>query len=309
MGQPKVTPLVEAFHDGGFIVSVANGHRSFDQMTLTGATKVLAGTLLGIALAAASATSTTVGTNTGNGTMGGVTLVAPATQVGVYVLTYTDATHYTVTAPDGQTATGVNGTPFSALGIGLTMTTGGAAMVAGDGFDVTTTQAVGKPNIAAVAHAGNTGNSTAGSLSTAGYAPQVGVYAVEFDDATHFVVSDPQGVEVGHGTTGVAFSGGGLGFTITAGGTAFLPGDSFAITVGAGSGSWKPWDPANADGSQVVAGILYATRDVTSGDLPAVALARDGEVNQAELIFPTGANAAVIAAGVAGLKALGILAR
>jgi hypothetical protein len=40
-----------------------------------------------------------------------------------------------------------------------------------------------------------------------------------------------------------------------------------------------------------------------------VALARDGEVNQSELIFPTGANAAVIAAGVAGLKALGILAR
>jgi hypothetical protein len=47
MGNPTVTPLVETLHDGGFIVSVANGHRSIDQITLTGAAKVLAGTVLG----------------------------------------------------------------------------------------------------------------------------------------------------------------------------------------------------------------------------------------------------------------------
>jgi hypothetical protein len=34
MGNPTVTPLQEAFHEGGFIVSLANGHRSFDQITL-----------------------------------------------------------------------------------------------------------------------------------------------------------------------------------------------------------------------------------------------------------------------------------
>lgn len=46
MGTPQVTPLYEAFHDGGFIVSQANGHRSVDRGTLSGS-KLLAGTVLG----------------------------------------------------------------------------------------------------------------------------------------------------------------------------------------------------------------------------------------------------------------------
>lgn len=83
---------------------------------------------------------------------------------------------------------------------------------------------------AAAAQGTNTGNGTFGAIAVTAGAAQ-GVYGVEFDDATHFIVSDPEGVEVGHGTTGVAFSAGGLGFTITAGGTAFVPGDSFTLTV------------------------------------------------------------------------------
>ncbi|WP_233854196.1 head decoration protein [Paraburkholderia sp. HD33-4] len=47
------TPMVvyEQWHDGGFMVSEANGHRSRDQVTLSGGTKVLAGTVLGMVTA------------------------------------------------------------------------------------------------------------------------------------------------------------------------------------------------------------------------------------------------------------------
>ncbi|WP_186140047.1 head decoration protein [Burkholderia gladioli] len=310
MGNPTYTPLQENWHSGGFIVSLANGHQSIDQGVLTGAVKVLAGTVLGLVASALTAAAAAIGANTGNGTVGAVTLqAAPATMIGVYNVLMTSATAFTVTAPDGQTAAGVVGTPFSGLGVGFTITAGGTPFVANDSFTLTTTNSPGNPNIASSAGASNTGNGTIGSLSVAGYAAKAGVYTVEFDDATHFVVSDPTGAEVGHGTTGVAFKAGGLSFTITAGGTAFVPGDSFAITVTAGSGKYKPFDPANVDGSQVPAGILFATKDVTLADKPCAVVVRLCEVNASELVWPAGMSAAAITAALAQLKALGIVPR
>jgi hypothetical protein len=310
MGNPTVTPLVESWHNFGFVVSELPGYQSRQQKKLTGGTKVLAGTILGAILSALSATAAAIGTNTGNGTFGTITAqAAPATIPGTYTLVMTGATTFLVTAPDGATATGTAGVAFSALGIGFTLTAGGTAFVAGDGFTFTVTPTVGNPTLSSAANAGNTGNGTIGSTSVAGYAATPGVYSVEFDDATHFVVSAPNGAEIGHGTTGVAFKAGGLSFTITAGGTAFVAGDSFAITVAPGSGLYRPWDPANTDGSQIVAGILGATKDVTLADKPCAVFAWGGEVNLSELIFPTGANSAVIAQAVAGLAALQISAR
>lgn len=310
MGNPTYTPFQETFHNGGFLVSQANGHQSIDQGTLTGGVKVLAGTVLGAVTSALTAAAAALGANTGNGTFGAITpQVAPATMIGVYNVLFTAATAFTVTAPDGQAATGSTGVAFSALGIGFTITAGGTAFVAGDTFAVTTTAAPGNPGITSAAGGSNTGNGTLGSLTAAGYAAKAGVYAVEFDDATHFIVSDPTGAEVGHGTTGVAFKAGGLSFTITAGGTAFVPGDSFAVTVAAGSGKYKPFDPANVDGSQVPSGILFATKDVTTVDKPCAVVVRQCEVNASELVWPTGMSAAAITAALAQLKALGIQPR
>ncbi|MGI4849563.1 MAG: head decoration protein [Janthinobacterium lividum] len=48
MGNPTVTPLQENWHDFGFIVFPASGHRHIDTNVLGGATKVLAGTVLGM---------------------------------------------------------------------------------------------------------------------------------------------------------------------------------------------------------------------------------------------------------------------
>lgn len=61
-----------------------------------------------------------------------------------------------------------------------------------------------------------------------------GTYKVVFIAATVFLVYDPAGNYLGRGLTGTAFSGGGLGFTITAGGTPFAAGDGFTISVTAG---------------------------------------------------------------------------
>lgn len=308
MGNPTVTPLVEAFHDAGFIVSEAPGHLSRDAIVLTGGAVVSAGAVLGQVTTGATASAAALGANTGNGTFGTITPVAQPTMIGVYALLFSSATAFSVTAPDGATAAGTVGVAFSALGIGFTITAGGTAFVAGDTFNITATQAVGNPAIAS-APGTNTGNGTLGSLTAKGYAPQVGAYQVEFDDATHFVVNSPSGQLVGHGTTGVAFAAGGLGFTITAGGTAFVPGDSFIVTVVAGSGKFRPWDPANADGSATAVGVLFGGRDVTSVDKAAVMMARNCEVNTSELVFPTGTSAAQIAAALAQLKTLAIIAR
>ncbi|MFL9997972.1 head decoration protein [Paraburkholderia sediminicola] len=57
MANPQVTPLVEIWHDGGFLVSEANGHQSRDTIQLTGGVKVLAGTVLGLLTSGASAGS------------------------------------------------------------------------------------------------------------------------------------------------------------------------------------------------------------------------------------------------------------
>src|SRR4051794_16957764 len=150
MPNPTFTPFVESFHNGGFMISEAQGRRSRDQITILSGQTLLAGTVLGRRLVAAAGVAAALGTNTGNGTFGAITV---------------------------------------------------------------------------------------------GNAAQLGAYQVEFDDATHFIVMDPGGVEVGHGTTGVAFNAGGLQFTITAGGTAFVPGDSFTVTVTGGTFKHVAFDP------------------------------------------------------------------
>src|SRR4051812_21492591 len=107
MGNPTYTPFLETWHNGGFIVSLANGHQSIDQGTLTGGTKVLAGTVLGTVTSAVTASAAALGANTGNGTFGAITAQAsPATMIGAYSILFTAATAFTVTAPDGTTATG-----------------------------------------------------------------------------------------------------------------------------------------------------------------------------------------------------------
>lgn len=155
----------------------------------------------------------------------------------------------------------------------------------------------------------NTGNGAFGAIAVGG-AAAVGTYTVEFDDATHFVVSNPAGAEVGHGVAGAAFNAGGLGFTIAAGGVAFAPGDSFQIAV-TGTRNYAPYDPTATNGLQNAVAILGSgRRDTTSAAQKAVALVRGPcRVNAGELVW--GANVTTNnqqAAALAALSALGIQA-
>lgn len=157
----------------------------------------------------------------------------------------------------------------------------------------------------AVAYAGNTGNGAMGAI-TVGAGAKAGVYKLTITEpatnAGNFIVEDPSGIFVGQGDVAVAFSAGGLAFTLADGATDFAAGDGFDITVAAGSGKYVAYNDAAVDGSEVAAGILYGPVDDLAADQTAVAIVRHAEVVGSLL---TGNNAA----GTADLLALGILVR
>jgi Bacteriophage lambda head decoration protein D len=219
MGNPQVTPINENWHDGGFIVSEANGHRSRDQITVKSGAKLQAGTVLGkITLGTASETHAG---NTGNGAMGAITVGATA-KPGVYTLKITKA-----------------------------------ATNAGD-----------------------------------------------------FEVFDPTGELCGVGSVAAAFSGGGLSFTLADGATDFIVGDTFLITVAAGSGKYVACNPTNTDGSQIAAAILYGLTDATNVDKAATAVVRSSEINASELVYDASFSSTPLKnAALAQLATLGIIAR
>lgn len=73
--------------------------------------------------------------NVGNPTFSAITATAGTVEPGLYTVTFTSATAFTVTKPNGSTlASGTVGTAFSSGGVGFTITAGGTAAVAGDKF-------------------------------------------------------------------------------------------------------------------------------------------------------------------------------
>lgn len=160
--------------------------------------------------------------------------------------------------------------------------------------------------------AGNTGNGTMGSVTlSAGAKP--GVYKLTIiepgTNVGSFVVEDPDGVTIGHGTVAAAFSAGGLAFTLADGGTDFAAGDQFDITVAAGSGKYVAFDQDGADGRQHAVGILWADVDATDADAPGVAVVRLATVNAAELVWPDDIEPNERTAALADLAARNIIAR
>lgn len=95
--------------------------------------------------------------------------------------------------------------------------------------------------------------------------------------------------------------------TIADGATDFAAGDSFTIAVT--GGAYEALDPAEDDGAQTAAAILYAGVDATDADTPCVVVARDAEVNKHELIWPSGISEGNKAIATAALNANGIILR
>lgn len=89
---------------------------------------------------------------------------------------------------------------------------------------------LGVLSIAGAPVEGNTGNGTIGTLSVTSKA-KVGAHTATMTATTAFTVKDPDGLVMGTGATGAAYSAGGVTFTITVGATPMVAGDAFTITV------------------------------------------------------------------------------
>ena len=171
---------------------------------------------------------------------------------------------------------------------------------------------LGKIKYGAISQAfAGTGNGTMGSLVRAASGCVAGAWKVRCINAQTnggiFEVVDPNGMSRGTVAVGVAFSNG-IGFTIADGATDFVLGDTFTVTVAAGSGKYNLIDPEDVTGLQEAAGILYGAVDATSADKQAAMIARDAEVLTSSLNY-SDADATETAAIKAALKALGIIVR
>jgi len=89
----------------------------------------------------------------------------------------------------------------------------------------------------AVAAGANTGNGGFGTTATAGAGVVAGPYTLTMTSATAFTLTDPNGDAMPVGTVGTAYSNRALSFTLSAGGTAFVAGDKFTLTVTQTSGA------------------------------------------------------------------------
>lgn len=188
-------------------------------------------------------------------------------------------------------------------------------ILAGSGADRALTSGmvlgcVTKGTASAAAVAGNTGTGTIGAI-TVGAAAKPGAYRLTCiepaTDAGKFQVEDPDGIAVGVATVAVAFSGGGLGFTI-ADATDFVAGDAFVITVAAGSGKYVQIDDDGTTGIEDAAGILLVNTTAPDGvDVEATAIVRDARVSANGITWPSDFDSNEKAAAIVQLAALGII--
>lgn len=161
--------------------------------------------------------------------------------------------------------------------------------------------------------AGNTGNGTITAAPTVGAAAKVGVYRLvciePATDLGKFTVQDPDGILIGVATVGTEFTTH-LTFTIADGSTDFASGDSFTITVAAGSGKWVQLALAGTDGSEDAAGVLVLDATAPDGiDVTAAAIVRDAVVVSDKLTWPSGITTNQKNTALAQLAALGIINR
>lgn len=167
----------------------------------------------------------------------------------------------------------------------LKLVTRGQATITG-GLALPRGTVMGKVSLGAITSAakagGNTGNGTI-TLITAGTRTKTGIYQIRMLTATTFTVTDPNGEALPNGVNG-AYANANLNFTITAGGTPFIAGDGFDVTVAAGASTWKKAVATAVDGSQNPAAILADDADASGGDVNG-GLYLTGEFNENRVAY------------------------
>lgn len=135
----------------------------------------------------------------------------------------------------GQIANSENLNIVSRTVRSATLAFGALALGGAANHEVITATAETLEASAPVAEAGNTGNGTFLATPTISAGAKEGTYRLEVENAATnaggFIVEDPDGNIVGAGTVAVAFSAGGVAFTLQDGATDFARGDGFTFTV------------------------------------------------------------------------------
>ena len=156
---------------------------------------------------------------------------------------------------------------------------------------------------------GNTGNGTLTNVAPAAGVEYSGSalpgYVLTATSATQFTVTDPEGNAVtgSPAVVGTPFTSGEIDFTLTAGSTAFVAGDSFTITATPGIGTFVLCVKTATDGSQVPSAILVDSADPTSGPVRTGAYV-SGEFNLRAISYDS--SWTVPALLVTALRAFGI---
>jgi len=163
---------------------------------------------------------------------------------------------------------------------------------------------------AAVADAGNTGTGTFGTITVTAPA-QIGTYRVVITtvagNAGTFLVTDPNGQHVGTGTVAVAFSKGGLAFTL-ADATDFVIGDGFNVNV-VGTYQYKIAVETATDGSKVVDALVLEDKAIAATTATKLVVMTKGpaSISKTALVLDATYNtAAELALVYAALEAKGI---
>jgi len=200
--------------------------------------------------------------NTGSGAMGTIVVGATA-KIGVYTLEFdkvvTNKGAFVVRYPDGSYC-GQGEATVEFIGGGLTFTIADATdYIVGDGFNITV-------------------------------APATTGAGAKWD------VKAPTGIKLAYqAVTGTGYTSDYINFTINDSGTNFAVGDTFTVTVAAGSGKVKELNLSGVDGSQDAYGLMVSGADTTDTTQRYIAYTSGGVLSLLAGETLTGATSAATA--------------
>lgn len=160
------------------------------------------------------------------------------------------------------------------------------------------------------AKASGTGDGTIGAV-TLGSAAEAGVYVLTCkatsSNAGTFSVQSPSGEYLPDLTVAAAYASSHINLTVADGGTDWGLGAVIHVTVTAGE--YTALAPAEDDGSQIAAGVLWDNTNATAADAACVVIRRNAEVKADALTWPAGITEGQKSTAIAQLNELGIVLR
>lgn len=182
--------------------------------------------------------------------------------------------------------------PDILIGGDAKMMTKEAVILTGASVNLSRGAVLGKITVGAVPTTGTAGGSNTGATTMTAVAgkrrTKPGIYTITCIAAAAagglFEVVNPDGERIGVAEVGTAFVSNEINFLINDPSTDAAIGDSFTVTVPAGSGKYALVDKAAINGSGVAAGILAEDADARSADVTTI-MYHTGQFNKAALSF------------------------